>query len=147
MLLVGAIPLALIGGFVGLITTPGARNAAEQLRTGEYRESPRYVELAGSTYELLGPVDSSRLRHYRLMSDSLKRAGWYDYQIERLAEETGDLKRAYVFSRISVRDTADDIYWTIPLSLASVGLMGFSLWTLWVWLGARANPPTRREVF
>lgn len=140
MLLLFLVPVGGLTALWGLDTKSSADSAATNLASGEYREHPSYVTMAGELYRMTKPVPAERLARFRSVSDSALREGVSPYTVEGWLKETGEVERAY-YVRPRAELEANAAGRTKGLALITLGLamIVFSVWALWVWLGARSR--------
>lgn len=141
MLIVFVVPVALALMLTGVLRTDAANDAKKKLADGNYLESPSNVELAGATYRASEKMDSAYVSRLKYVTDSLKRDGQSDYDIEKLVRQADlPLTRSYFSEpRSDLEKSANGLVLGWLLLTVGVFAIVLTLATMWLWFGARGR--------
>lgn len=133
------LPMAVLVIFVAGAALMSAWDAGVALRDGNFLENPLVVQIAGRPYEMTERIPAKRLQRIRFVADSFSRSGRSAFDISSDLERAGIPLRPVYYSSLHELDVRRTYrFWALPILLVGLAYIPFMIWTVWVWLGARA---------
>lgn len=137
----------LVGGLLGGTGASEAQSARQAIATGDYEEN--LLRLGGATYRWTAPSEDPRRKaalafgidRLEYVSDSLKWAGYSDWDIEAELGKRYPLARSYASSRAYYEERAGLLRLILSYAALAIALAASFLFfaSLWWWFGARAS--------